>query len=44
VLLQRSVAGKAAQIQQLNVQPLSSGTYVLRVSTANETATTKLIK
>lgn len=44
VLLQRHIANKAAQIQQLNVQTLSSGTYVLRVSSANETTTTKLIK
>lgn len=44
VLLQRHIAGKAAQIQHLNVQSLSNGTYVLRVSTVNETTTTKLIK
>lgn len=44
VLLQRHIASKAAQIQQLNVQTLSSGTYVLRVSNGSETSTTKLIK
>lgn len=44
VMVQRLQVARASQIQQLNVQSLGSGNYIVRVSNGSEVNTSKFIK
>ncbi len=44
ILVQRVQNQKAAQVQQINVQNLNGGNYILKVSNGSATSTSKIIK
>ena len=44
LLMQRFQTKNAAQVQQLQVQQLNSGTYILKVSSSTASTTSKFIK
>jgi Secretion system C-terminal sorting domain len=44
VLVSRSQVARAAQVEQLNVQSLGSGNYIIRVTNGQEISTSKFIK
>lgn len=44
ILVQRLQNQKAAQVQQMNVQQLNSGNYIVKVSNGTATSTSKIVK
>ncbi len=44
MLVSRTQVAKAAQVQQLNVQTLGAGNYIIRVTSGVEVSTSKFVK
>jgi hypothetical protein len=43
-LVKRSQIARAAQVQQINVQSLGSGNYIIRVTNGQEVSSSKFVK